>query len=694
MKTEKILISIKAFFLLIKEKICSFFAKIGEKFSPYYNMLKKTLAPHRRILFTILTAWAVTFFTELTNRRSLWSAIVFAFTRPHLFILNFVIVFFVLSVSLLLKKRKVFLLLFSTIWIAFGVTDFIMRSFRVTPFAATDFALLESVWSIMLVYLKIWQMLLIVAAILVALVLVIIYFVKQKKEAVDFKVAACSIVTSVVLIFGLTSIYHQTGIVPGHFANLPDAYREYGFAYCYTVGIFDRGIDRPEDYSKENVEEILNSIGASTGNLNRTKPNIIFLQLESFFDVNYLNYVTFSENPVPNFTALKKDYCNGFLQVPSIGSGTANTEFEILTGMSLDYFGSAEYPYKTIMQKSTCETIAYNLKEQGYSAHAVHNHSGNFYDRNLVYSNMGFDTFTSVEYMQGVEYNPIGWAKDKVLTGAIINALDSTAGQDLVYAISVQAHGKYPSESLGNEENIDVYGLENPTEKAELKYFVNQLYETDKFIGELLSELKKRPEPYIVCMFGDHLPSLDLTPEKLKNGDLFDTEYVIWSNFGIEREVLDLDAYQLTAYIMKLAGFSNGIFTKLHQNYSENENYYNALEMIEYDVLYGDYDAYNGKQKYLPTDIQMGVEKIRIRDVVKTENGLTVFGDNFTEFSVVEVDGKRLETVFVSEKELIVAKAKFDPDDEISENISVLQVTKNGEFLSEVAYKNNKKADS
>ncbi len=644
------------------------------------------LAPYRSLLITLVSAFGVAFFTEITNRRSLWGAIVFLFTRPHLFFFNFSIIFFTLSISLFFKKRKVWLLFLSLLWIALGVTDFIMRCFRVTPFAATDLGLLESVWSIMLIYLEIWQMILIIAAILAAIALLIFLSRKLKNERVDYKTAACSILASVLVVFGLSSVYHYTEVVPDHFANLPDAYRDHGFAYCFTVGLFDRGIDKPEDYSRENVEEILNSIGINIGDQEKTKPNIIIVQLESFFDVNYLKNISFSKNPVPNFTALKEEYSNGFLSVPSIGSGTANTEFEVLTGMNLEYFGTAEYPYKTVLQDNTCETIAYNLREQGYTSHAIHNHTGTFYDRNTVYSNLGFDTFTSVEYMDNVKRNLIGWAKDEVLTDEIIAALNSTKTQDFVYAISVQAHGRYPRESEEYLGNIDVFGTEDEGENTAYKYFVNQLWETDKFVGALTEKLQKSSEPYILVFFGDHLPSLELTEDDLTAGDLYSTEYVIVSSLYKERNIKDLESYQLSAYIMELASFTNGIFTKLHQTYSKSENYQGALEMLEYDVLYGDYDAYNGKQKYLPTQIKMGVRDIEISSISRNTDGLTVTGNNFTEFSVIMLNGKKVETNFLSKYCLKTAEGGIDEDNEPPQSIAVAQYTKNGEFLSKVEY--------
>ena len=148
---------------------------------------------------------------------------------------------------------------------------------------------------------------------------------------------------------------------------------------------------------------------------------------------------------MPCFEALKESCSTGFFYVPSIGAGTANTEFEVISGMDLDHFGVGEYPYKTVVKHRSCDSIAYALKNLGYAAHAIHNNNATFYSRDRVYANFGFDTFTSEEYMHDVEYNPLEWAEDGVLTGEIVKALRSTKNRDLVFTVSVQPHGKYPT---------------------------------------------------------------------------------------------------------------------------------------------------------------------------------------------------------------------------------------------------------
>ena len=116
-----------------------------------------------------------------------------------------------------------------------------------------------------------------------------------------------------------------------------------------------------------------------------------------------------------------KEYSSGYLTVPAVGAGTANVEFEVMTGMSVKFFGPGEYPYKEILRTTTCESTPYDLKQLGYSSHAIHNHRGAFYGRNKVFSNMGFDTFTSLEYMNNVMKTPKNWAKDALLTEQIVD---------------------------------------------------------------------------------------------------------------------------------------------------------------------------------------------------------------------------------------------------------------------------------
>jgi phosphoglycerol transferase MdoB-like AlkP superfamily enzyme len=642
----------------------------------------------------VLIGWSLflEFVLEALSRHSVLDAVVFLVKAPYAFAFSALMIFFTLSITLATPIKAFLQALISLLWLAMGITNCILLLKRVTPFTVNDLSLITSVFRIFSVYLSIIEIVLIVIAILAAIAGLVFLAIKAPKGKIKLKSAISSILISALLLPGGYYLGLGTHVLSDQFPNIADAYDQYGLPYCFFIGIIDRGISQPKDYSEETINQILSSLGKEQESISDDSPNVIYLQLESFFDVNYLTNVQFSENPIPYFTQLKSDALSGFLTVPSIGAGTVNTEFEILTGMSISYFGAGEYPYKTVLMNGTCESAAYNLKELGYTAHAIHNYEGTFYDRNLVYQNLGFDTFTSLEYMANVVYNDSGsWPKDEMLVDEILSALSSTDTKDFIMAVSVQGHGKYPPISLPEDYQspIDASFIDGRLEGgisdiAALSYYVGQLREMDEFLRKLVEELNNYPEKVILVMYGDHLPSLSISHTDLKNENVFQTEYVILTNYGAEQhypEVGDLYSYQLGAIAMDVAGIHRGVLTRYHQNLRNTKQYMDGLQELEYDMLYGDRYVYSGnKDRYLPVDTQMGIRPITITDVVWNEQTglLTVSGTNFTDWSKIEVNGKVYTATERGDKGTLTLLL----DSQAPESIRVVQYSPDGVILS------------
>lgn len=642
--------------------------------------MKKVLKwfEERQVLSCIILAFLLNLIIEMLSRKSMILGLKHMIFSPHVFLYNVSFILCTLSISFLFKRRYFIAMLISAIWLGLGIANRVLLSYRTTPLGAIDFKIVKSALSIMPVYLNIFEIILIGVLTLLAVALIVFLWFKLPKKTPNYVKSLATTSTSILLMILVTVFFINKSYLSTSFKNLANAYRDYGFVYCFSCTMVDRGIDRPKDYSKDAIDEILTEIedkevanGEQNGGVTNPvddgankvdspfeseekKPNIIFLQLESFYDVNYMKGVTYSEDPIPVFRHLKDKYSSGFLTVPSVGAGTANTEFEVISGMSLEFFGPGEYPYTTILKESTCETINYNLKELGYKTHAIHNHTGTFYDRNIVYSQLGFDTFTSLEYMSNVEYNPIGWAKDNVLPNEIMKALKSTKEKDHVYAISVQGHGKYPNEVVDTTQSITVEGIREDI-KIPFEYYVNQLNDMDEFIGGLISTLESFDEPTVLVMFGDHLPSFDISNEELENNDIFQTEYVIWNNIDLEVEDKDLYSYQLSSNVLNRLGITNGVLTKFHKNNIDKENYIHELEMLEHDMLYGEKVIYNGVNPYAPTQLEMGIDDMSVHTVSVIEKSAYIIGNNFTKWSHVFVNGKKQETKFI-DKNILIAE--------------------------------------
>ncbi len=644
-------------------------------------------------LFSLIIGLVLNFTTECLHRHSFVGGVLHVIKSPLPFLFGALIIAAVLSIFALLKKKYFYWTFIFCLFLGFGIANCVLLNLRITPLEWADLQIVKI--SLITKYLNTFEIILAVTPIVLALIGLGFLFAKCPKIKVNYLKSGITAGIYIVVLISSLFLFRSTNILLAkHTKNLANAYKDYGFYYCFLCSIFDIGIDEPELYSEEDVKSITVQLESAAESNQEVKnqaaavqdgsqsPNVIFIQLETFFDINHLSGVTYSQNPIPNFTQLHNEYSSGYIAVPSIGAGTANTEFEIIAGMSLEHFGMGEYPYKTVLQRSPCESICYNLKNRGYSTHAIHNNTATFYDRNLVFSNLGFDTFTAVEYMQDVEYTVMGWAKDNVLVGSITNCLDSSEGSDLIYTITVQGHGKYPSDYT-DEPVITAEGFSEDEDTAkEFTYYINQLYEVDQFIGELLAQLSERNERTVVVMYGDHLPSFEIEPSDLEGGDLFSTEYVIWDNFGLKTQDGNIAAYQMSSHIMGLLGFDDGNLTKLHQNFKTTENYDEWLRTLEYDMLYGEKYAYGGEDNYpyKTTDIKMGVKDIEINDVSRDEQKiLTVKGENFTEFSKITLNDDELDTVFIDNNTLLTENAT---DITAGDLLGVAQVNSSGEILS------------
>ncbi|MCD7716817.1 MAG: LTA synthase family protein [Lachnospiraceae bacterium] len=423
-------------------------------------------------------------------------------------------------------------------------------------------------------------------------------------------------------------------------------------------------ISEDTDESETSDETGISETVTATASVDLDNPNIIVILLESFINPDMLNFLTTSEEAVPNFEYLFENYTSGYVEVPVVGAGTANTEFEILTGMGMQFFGLGEYPYKTILKETNCESIASDLATLGYGTHVVHNNGGNFYSRANAFSQMGFDTFTSKELMDIREYTPLGtWPTDHILVGEVEKSLDYTPDQeDFVYVITVGSHGDYPQYEVLEDPEITISGVEDEGMAYAWEYYVNMLHEVDEFIGELIEMLEERGEPTYVVMFGDHLPTMDLTEEDMSTGSLFLTPYATWNNIGLEKNDSDMTSYQLLADTLEELGLGGvGTMFTFHQNrdaYDSEEEYIDAMELLQYDILYGEHYVYDGENPYPATDLVMGTEEVVIDQILDIGEYYYLIGENFTKWSKVYVNDEKISTTYYTSRMLRIKKSK------------------------------------
>ena len=645
----------------------------------------------RAFLYVPLLALLVTVVAELFNHKtftegpaSLWR---FLSDEPLAFLTNVLIVLVTLSPCFLLRRRAFWCALVSFVWlVAGGVNGFILLN-RMTPFTVADLTVFQTGLDTVPNYLSTGYIVLLLAVLALVAAGLALLFWKGPRSAWPLRrrllTGGAAMAVSSLLMAGSCALAFAVGDLSNQFANLAFAYEDYGFSYCFLQTWLNRGVRRPAGYGPAAVEKICAAVEEKTAALGaeaRTDVNVIFVQLESFIDPGEIRGLELSEDPVPNWTALRENFSSGYLTVPVVGAGTANTEFEVLTGMSTRFFGPGEYPYQTQLTEKTVGSVAYDLKANGYAAHAIHNHRAAFYSRNEVYPNLGFDDFTALEYMPKAEMTPKNWAKDQILTGQIVQALDVTEDQpDLVFTVSVQGHGKYPKDPVLEDPAVTVEACPDEEYRYAMEYYVNQVHEMDAFLGELTAALAAREEPAVLVLYGDHLPALDLEGTDMASGSLYRTEYIIWDNFGLEQRDGPLAAYQLSAEVLGRLGITTGVMNGLHQTCREEADYWQDLRVLSYDALYGGGYQYGEQGRYAPADMEMGMVPIEITGMRPQGENWLILGWNFTPFCQVTEDGRRLDTEYVSPRLLRVTE-DLETDDWRDLEISV--VDKHNEVLS------------
>ena len=617
----------KKFLSNIKTKL---FTKVEKEHSEAY-MRRIAFLNKYSLLFHALISCALVFIVEVISRRDFLSACSFVAGHTFAFLYNALIVFASLCFAYMFRRRAFIRIIISGFWIILGIINGCILSNRVTPFGFTDLKCIPDLLAMNNTnYFTAEEATIVVIGLgLFALFCAVLFIKGPRYQGRIHKIVVLASIVSVMFI-GLpvtTSAAQNANVVASYFSNIAQGYENYGFIYGFSSSVVDRGMSKPDDYTEEHVAEITDKAESTKQETTVTKddaPNIICVLLESFCDPDEIKFLHYNDDPIPTFHKLEENYSTGYLTVPVVGAGTANSEFEVLTGMSMQYFGTGEYPYKTILKKTDCESTAADLASIGYGTHAVHNNGGNFYSRVNAFSMMGFDTFTSKELMNIQTYTPNGsWATDDILVDETIKTLDSTPNQpDFTYTITVGTHGDYPKEHT------------------------------------------------VIVFFGDHLPTMGLQDSDMRSGDIYKTKYVTWNNMGLEKQDADLYAYQLMASITNSVGIHEGTILNYHQTQMNSSDYLDGLENLQYDILYGDRYCYNGEDKYPATDIVMGIDPVTIDSATNSigDSEVILRGSNFTKWSKVFVNGSKVNTIFSGPNCLIISKDAISDGDTLQVN--------------------------
>ena len=284
-----------------------------------------------------------------------------------------------------------------------------------------------------------------------------------------------------------------------------ESYRLNGLLLGIALNTNTAVVVPPKDYSAHAVQAALGNPPRVIPAQQKEQPTVIVVMSESFFDPTRLPNVKFLDDPTPNLRRLQPEHVAATLFSPVFGGGTANTEFEVLTGHSMRLLPEGSVPYQQYLRREH-PSLARLFAAQGYDAVAVHTFHRWFWERDEVYRHLGFHRFVGLEDMQGVVTDG-SYPSDAVLTRQLIKQFEQRTGPLFMFGISMEAHGPYQANRYG-QDSVRFESQLDEVAREQLRTYVEAAHHADRELGELVSYFSKVKSPVYVVFFGDHLPSL------------------------------------------------------------------------------------------------------------------------------------------------------------------------------------------
>ncbi len=527
----------------------------------YRNWLNESRLHWRGFAAMGLVFALVIFVNEVMLRGSLHQASQWIITTPHLFFLNWGMMITLAGLLLLVIPALypvTLMVAMPALWL--GAVNGVKIAIRTAPLTLGDMLLVREVMALMplLKELRYINDMIIGSTLVVFMALLLKKWIPAGMLKQHHRFTG-SLLAASILIFTLAQPFNQ---------GSRDMWDK-GFLYTLLVPPAEaEAIDPAVLLAAEHkVEALLTS--QEVAKETAVKPNIIVIMSESFWDVNKLG-VNFTQNPIPAFEALREESLYGEAYVPVFSGGTANTEFEILTGMTLkNYWSDWEVLYTNNIN-GPLPSLASILRNQGYHTVALHPHMGWYYNRNDVFKYMGFHEFETLEYI--VDLDLVGYyVSDAYVTERILGIVKETEDPVFTFAVTMQNHGPFTDDRY-KEEDFVVKVTDPLSDDATqlLSSYAQGLYLSDLALKDLVDNLRYHDEPTLLLFFGDHLATLgedhlvyretgfignETNHELVRDLRMMTVPYILWSNYDTpvgEQSVRNVSF--LTPQLLQLAG--------------------------------------------------------------------------------------------------------------------------------------------
>lgn len=389
-----------------------------------------------------------------------------------------------------------------------------------------------------------------------------------------------------IFVYPSKPIYNSFSVPNPYY--IPSVFNTLGFNYCFLHNVNLYPIDKPDGYSKGEIKKWEQEYEREE-TIPATKPNIIMVMGEAFSDLSnneVFDWGSKEENPayLYNLLAQSDRALTGHINVANIAAGTANTEFDVLTGMPTIMIGEGTSSAFRAVHK-TVPTIASNLKELGYENRFLHPGQSWFYNRSNVYQYFGIEQQTFEEAFDFSTEAVSGMIRDDAFLRQLKEEFEAGSSPQFIYGVTIQNHQAYnyskyptPTPPVPVKKELSAQAMEF------LSVYLRGVKDTSQMLYDLAEYLDSTKEPTLLVFFGDHLPNLgadylayrelglDIGDSSTPQSALaaYTTPFMIYANeayceandFAAAKDSLELqeepyiNAHYLGAMTLELAGYS------------------------------------------------------------------------------------------------------------------------------------------
>ena len=409
---------------------------------------------------------------------------------------------------------------------------------------------------------QIWIALAVLGGYLLLLLLAHIVYHPKGRQRLGRKLLWGSIAGMVIYLFAFffTPLLPTIGIYTQQWRT-----QQNGFLLNFTTAIRYSFVSEPDGYDADKVAQTARSYRSqSVTDAGELPENLIFIMNESFSDLTAaFPNLELSEDPLAFYHSLTENTVKGTMISPVTGGGTANVEFEYLTGDSLAFLPSSTVAYQLYLYDG-CPSLVSQAKDLGYHTIAFHPYLSSGWNRTSVYPWLGFDEVHFQEDVQDPQYIR-NYVSDLSDYEQLFRWTEENDGPTMIFNVTMQNHSGYSQGWNNLSGDVNVTGGAKSS-SITTQYF-SLMKESDQAIQALVEHYSQVDEKTMIVFFGDHQPPLGNTffetlygkklderdPEEVQQA--YEAPFFIWANYDIpERDDLRISSNYLGVLAAEVAG--------------------------------------------------------------------------------------------------------------------------------------------